>query len=142
MPTRASSWSRPMSNKQIQQLPDAAAADDADLLVVSQGGHTRRKGLGVLRAEAVADAALPAAPHGGLVGTTIRAQLGELDARAAANNNAVTAVQAAATAAQTAASGAQAAVGCKVDKSGDTMSGPLTVPDGTQAGHAVNKRQL
>src|SRR5436305_4553529 len=116
MPTRASSWSRPISSKQIQQLPDAAAAGDADLLVVSQDGKTRRKSLGTLRAEAFADASLPAAPQGGLVGTTIRAQLGELDARAAASSNGVTAAQAAATAAQAAASGAQAAVGGKVDK--------------------------
>src|SRR3954453_12136672 len=126
-----------MASKQIQQLPAAAAAGDTDLLVVSQGGKTRSKALGTLRAEAFADASLPAAPQGGLVGATVRAQLGELDARTAANGN-----TAAATAGQTAASGVASAVGGKVDKTGDTMTGPLAVPAGIQPGHAVNKGQL
>src|SRR4051794_39498817 len=110
-----------MASKQIQQLPAAAAAGDTDLLVVSQGGKTRSKALGTLRAEAFADASLPASPQGGLVGATVRAQLGELDARVAANSNAATAAQAAATTAQAAATTAQAAssaasaVGGKVD---------------------------
>ena len=72
----------------------------------------------------------------------MRAQLGELDARTAANGNTAAAAQAAATAAQTAASGAASAVGGKVDKAGDTMTGPLAVPAGVQPGHAVNKGQL
>src|SRR3954468_11484733 len=131
-----------MASKQIQQLPAAAAAGDTDLLVVSQGGKTRSKALGTLRAEAFADASLPAAPQGGLVGATVRAQLGELDARTAANGNTAAAAQAAATAAQAAASGAASAVGGKVDKGGDAMTGPLAVPAGVQPGHAVNKGQL
>src|SRR4051794_9264003 len=131
-----------MASKQIQQLPAAAAAGDTDLLVVSQGGKPRSRALGPLRAEAFADASLPAAPRGGLVGATVRAQLGELAARTAANGNTAAAAQAAATAAQTAASGAASAVGGKVDKTGDTMTGPLAVPAGIQPGHAVNKGQL